>query len=259
MTTRNELLEEADPPVNVDARDENGWTSLMWAAANGHDEVVANLLANCADFYVPNAKRETPLMLVAASNGHYDVMNCSATAFLRAAESGQADAIALLSSYHTEVSSRNPQGRLAMLLAAANNRVDVVKEQLYLDECATIDNAPLIAILSSLLKADYMNMVQVLLQVIEDVNAVDQDGQTPLMIAARHHRVHATIALLGKGADSSLRNNADKSRMDIAIEFGHYDVVLALQDDDKRNTKKLLLSLMAALEEAQAEVVPVLC
>lgn len=80
----NELLEEADPPVDVDARDENDWTSLMWAAANGHYDVMNQLLESGADVDVQDA------------NG--------ATAFLRAAEFGHADAVSLLWSYHTCVS-----------------------------------------------------------------------------------------------------------------------------------------------------------
>ena len=43
--------------VSVDAKDENGWTPLMWAATQGRGEVVKTLLERGADTEVACTKQ----------------------------------------------------------------------------------------------------------------------------------------------------------------------------------------------------------
>ncbi len=55
--------------VNVDSRDRNGNTALIWAASNGEDGGVGKLLMLNADSNAVNNFGQTALM-VAAANGH---------------------------------------------------------------------------------------------------------------------------------------------------------------------------------------------
>lgn len=48
------------------------------------------------------------------------------------------------------------------------------------------------------------------------------DGDTALHLSARHDKAEAMRLLLRAGADSTLRNNLDKSSIEIAQDMGHH-------------------------------------
>ena len=56
------VLLEHGAAVN-DREKEEGWTALHWAAARGHDQVVALLLSHGADYTLRTEDGMTPLML----------------------------------------------------------------------------------------------------------------------------------------------------------------------------------------------------
>ena len=47
--------------ADVDAKDEDGWTPLHWATVNGHEATVELLLANGSDVNAKDNDGETPL------------------------------------------------------------------------------------------------------------------------------------------------------------------------------------------------------
>lgn len=55
--------------VNIEVKDNDGWTPLSWAAENGHEEVVKLLLGKNADAESEDINGWTPL-LWAATNGY---------------------------------------------------------------------------------------------------------------------------------------------------------------------------------------------
>ena len=55
-----------------------------------------------------------------------------------------------------------------------------------------------------------------------------ESGHTPLMWAALGGRTEAVKLLLEKGADRSLKNQAGKTAVDLANEYGHKEVAAAL-------------------------------
>jgi len=62
-----------DQGLNVDARDQYGWTALMVASCSGRDEVVRLLLANGADMTAKERQGRTALDL-AQAKGRHDVI-----------------------------------------------------------------------------------------------------------------------------------------------------------------------------------------
>ncbi|CDI98288.1 ankyrin repeat family A protein 2 [Echinococcus multilocularis] len=77
MAAQGELLQlqaKLDTPgVNIDERDDKGFSPLLWACANGQKAAVELLLFRGANAHVRGMNGESALLL-AACRGHYDVV-----------------------------------------------------------------------------------------------------------------------------------------------------------------------------------------
>ncbi|MBQ6668797.1 MAG: ankyrin repeat domain-containing protein [Deltaproteobacteria bacterium] len=73
--TAEEVRSALASGANVHARDNSGWTALMWAAAfNTHPEVVQMLMAGGADVNAKDKKGGTVLMWAAIHNSNSEVV-----------------------------------------------------------------------------------------------------------------------------------------------------------------------------------------
>jgi ankyrin repeat protein len=72
----NEVKQALKGGVFVDVRDKQkeGGTPLIWAAYNGHKEVIRVLLSNDADIEALSRNGEMTALLMAAYNGHNDIV-----------------------------------------------------------------------------------------------------------------------------------------------------------------------------------------
>jgi ankyrin repeat protein len=70
---RSLILQLTDVPTDVNVRDEYGWTPLLWAAMNGHTDIVQVLLAAGANPNTRNKYGWTPLMW-AAGQGYSEIV-----------------------------------------------------------------------------------------------------------------------------------------------------------------------------------------
>jgi len=57
--------------MDVNGRDENGWTPLCWAAGAGHTQIVRTLIDRGADVFASGKDQRTPY-LIALAAGHAD-------------------------------------------------------------------------------------------------------------------------------------------------------------------------------------------
>jgi ankyrin repeat protein len=137
-----------------------------------------------------------------------DLVNGSSTPLLDAAQSGDfAAATRLLSVKGTNVNAAGPDGSTAIMYAAANGDVEMVRALIKagadvkpknqfgtsaITEAAIIGSAP---ILSALLKAG------------ADPNFRTTNGETPLMSAARSGKIEAAKVLLDAGADINAKES----------------------------------------------------
>jgi ankyrin repeat protein len=61
------------------------------------------------------------------------------------------------------------------------------------------------------------------------VNAKDKEGSTPLMLAAKRGRYKVAKLLLEQGADIDVKNDNDKTALDLATEKRHWKTVPLLK------------------------------
>ncbi len=118
--------------TEVNCRDKDGLTPLVWAAIQGHEEVVKLLLERGADLEAKNHNGDTALMW-ASVMGHKDVVNfmldrganadlgepkSEVTALMAAAAKGHADVAQVLVEKGAAINARDRNGNTALTHAS---------------------------------------------------------------------------------------------------------------------------------------------
>jgi ankyrin repeat protein len=186
------VLSEA---VDVNPRDLEGWTPLLWAASLGHQQVVKVLLPAGADPNSANSYGETPLMW-ACWQGHAEV------AITLIGSGADVNARTVVARHRPESWSEHPRLRGAILSAG----------QTCLNWASQNGNPQIIR---ALLDAD------------ADVNLGDEAGTTPLMRVAT---AEAAEILLAAGGEVDRHNRDYCTALMYAVEVGNTAVAQVLFD-----------------------------
>ena len=213
-----DLLEMGESPT---AKDANGDAPIHVAATLGHGLIIRTLLIEGAEVDEPDRKGRTPLHLSSISGTDVGVRALLAagacprhrhgrTGFCAldlAARNGHVDVMKTLLGRGADVSARASGGRSVLHIAAQKNRVSVIE---FLATEAGVE-----------------------------VDCKDDNGMTPLHVAATNGHLPAVNALIAAGADVSVRTSTDYyidygpsrgdcSALDLAAHAGHVGVMRAL-------------------------------
>jgi len=257
--------------ANVDAKDEDGWTSLMLAASNGKLGVVKLLLKSDADVNPEDKDGRTALML-AARYGKLDVvklllesdadnvmklMNAvdkdGQTSLMMAARYGNLDVVKLLLESDADVDPEDNDGRTALIWAVFNRRDNVVRailEGRY--HSHEIDHFLTIKGRDKKWKAIQKNLNKYLFFISRyptlQLGAIDTPSFVELLLVA--------------GADVNATNKKDgETSLIRAAKYGNLDVVNLLLEfgaDVNVADKDGLTALMFAIVQKRFAVVRVL-
>ena len=199
--------------ANVNAKETNGESVLMYAAANNPDpEVITILLKAGADMKARDAEYgKTPLMWSAQFNKNPEVttvlLKAGADIEARSIKSTQQSWTALM---WAAQSTTNPEVISTLVKAGANIK--------------TKDDTGLTVLM---IGAEYNANPEVITRLIKagaDVNATDQDGLTPLIAAAsKNQNPDVVAALLKAGANAKVKNKKGFT----ALDYGKYNKHLA--------------------------------
>jgi ankyrin repeat protein len=184
----------------------DGWTALMFAAQNGHEQVALVLLEAKADPNKAESDGVTALML-AAQNGHKQL----ALVLLEA----KADPNMAKSNGMTALmfAAQNGHEQVALVLLEAGASLKVVR----------IDN------FTMLMAASLGGLTTVLKRVLpqSDIDAAvvpsraTEAGYTALMYAAKAGQQHCVHMLLSAGARKEVQTAAGKTALSLARDSGH--------------------------------------
>lgn len=207
--------------IDVNIRDANGYTALMYAAKNGKIAVARMLLNAGADV---NAK-ETPALstgvtpvLLAAQHGKKRMVKLLADnkadvnyALSEAAHLGDSGAVQLLLKNGANVNTRNRFGVTPLMRAARAGRYIALR--CLLENGADVnarDKSGGTALMGASLSG-YSHSVGILLQAGADVNACTKNGSTALMHAVQAKHEHLVPILVAAGADVNAVNQAGET------------------------------------------------
>lgn len=200
--------------VGVDAgcKDSQGWTPLLFAALRGHEGVVRQLLQVGVDANCKNDEGWTPLFF-AANEGHEGVV----MQFLQVAG--------------VEVNCRDNEGRTPLLFAASKGYEAVVRQLLNVKgvdvNCKdSLGWTPLLFAASE----GHEGVVRQLLQVVEvEVNCKDKDNSTPLYSAvSRGHEGVVKQLLQVARVDVNCKDDIGRTPLHSAVLGGHEEMVKQL-------------------------------
>ena len=242
-----------DAGANIHAQSSTGATALLRALENGYEESARLLLDAGGNIHTPNDHGQTPLMMAACVcgvnlvkellDGGADIHACDQdgnNALLEAAHGSNTDVIKLLLQRGANAYTTNHQGENA-LMRAAKGILNPIRPTLALFLAHGLDinsrdhkgRTALHHSVAVIMEMGDVEAVHALLDAGADIEALDHEGNTPLLVAVGDHYLGGTKALLERGADVNAKNAEGKTALDIATAAGYEEISALLTKHDK--------------------------
>ncbi|KAI6654558.1 Ankyrin-3-like [Oopsacas minuta] len=190
--------------ANVNVKSLFGFTPLLLATEEGHCHIVKELLAHGADINAYNRYHNTAL--------HYAV------------NTGNIEMISILLENGINIKIANNESKTAFRLI---NRQNVLLKML--EKGVLPDNPGQYGLLHSAAENGFLNEICTMLESEIDVDVKDDNGYTPLMLAANRGRVDVVELFYRNRADVNVRSNR-----------GWTAIMLATKNNDRRMISLLL-------------------
>jgi quinoprotein dehydrogenase-associated probable ABC transporter substrate-binding protein len=209
--------------ADVNQPDNQGWTPLISAARQRHDDMIKLLIELGADVNLAKSDGTTPL-IAAASRDHVP-------------------SIKVLLEHGADIEKPGPQGFRALPLAIADDNYEAAKalieagakvnepsgaEGLTPLMVAAAQTAPAEGAMFLPSSTRPIDIAKSLIERGANVNAQSTKGVTALMIAATHNNPPMIGLLMESGADASLKDDQGQTATDVATRNGNIESAQAI-------------------------------
>ena len=202
--------------ADLNYRDNNGWTPLMWAVLNNRGiNVVSLLLDHKTDIHKKDPFKMSVILWAAAFNNHLDVMEFLLQKGAKLEDRDKDEWTPLMKALRY-----NDEKMIGYLI---NRGADI--------QAVTERTSLLTPLMIALANNRDIKIIQLLIDLGSNVNQADNWWKTPLMWAAMYHQDPNVIKLLiDSGADVNWRSYNKQNALDYAMEHNkNKKVILVLE------------------------------
>lgn len=193
-----------DHNAQLNAKESNGTTALMFAALSGNPRMVLLLIERGADVHAKDNIGRTPFM--------YAAMDCT---------KGNYESMVLLSAKGADPLMKDDREWDAFVYASlegTEQMVDFLKAQKEKFNAQRAKDTALY--FANATKRDNLKILARLIKGGANVNARDENGQTPLMAAAKAGKMKLAEFFIKNKADLNAKDNRGKTALMYAVEAG---------------------------------------
>ncbi|XP_073922312.1 ankyrin repeat and death domain-containing protein 1A isoform X1 [Castor canadensis] len=238
-------MKELIQKVDVRARNHFGMNALLLSAWFGHLQALQILVSSRAKIHCEN-KDGLALLHCAAQKGHVPVLvfimenledvalghkdKLGRTAFHRAAEHGQLDALDFLVGSGCDHSVKDKEGNTALHLAAGRGHVAVLQRLVDIGLDLEEKNAEGLTALHAAAEGTHADCVQLLLRAGSNVNALTQKKRSCLHYTALGGSEDVSRALVHAGGCTNVADHQGTSPLHLAVRHNFPALVQLLID-----------------------------
>lgn len=228
--------------TNVNAKDEDQYTALHWAAQNGDEAITRLLLDRAAAINETDGQGRTPAH-VACQHGQENVIRVllsrgadvrirckdNWTALHLAAWQGHLGIVKLLvKQAGADVDGQTTDGRTPLHLASQRGQYRVARILIELGADVHMTSAGFNTALHVAAETGHTSTSRLLIKHKADIHAQNTHGLTPLHLASQRGHLATVKMLIEEGADPYRTNQALRTPCHLAAENGHCQVLKEL-------------------------------
>ena len=195
--------------ADVNASDNDGWSSLMYAANNGDIELAKVLIENKANVNASSYEEKTPLLYA---------MNSPI-------ESSRNDMINLLIENKANINVEDSDGFSPLTVAVMNNDVELTKLLIANKANLSVVTKEGESLIEYAINNDNVDLLQILVEAGADINYAGISSYTPLMIASKSGAENIARILLSQKVDLNALDKYGDTALHIAAENSQLSIV----------------------------------
>ena len=231
--------------VDVNQKDTDGHTALFLTADKNHPDVAKVLIDAGADIEAKDEEGCSPLLV--------------------ASKAGALDTMKMLLKAGADVNVTYTQdnvGHTCLTLAAFHRHIETVRYLVGLPEVDVNQAGDDWTALHWAGQEDFPDVVEVLIDAGADVEANDENGRSPLLLASKDGSLDTVRMLVKTGADASATDNKGATCLSLAAYFGHTETVRYLlclpEVDVNQSCNRGFTALHLGVIQTYSDVVEVL-